>query len=252
MKVLLSNIQRFSLQDGPGIRTTVFFKGCSLKCPWCSNPENISPYIENYFDDIGDEKQFGFECSLDALEKEILKDISFYQSNGGVTYSGGEALLQVRNFVPLMQDLFKLKVNQCMETSLMIPTDNLILALPYIDEYIVDIKILNSSECKKIHGNIKLYFDNLELLSKKKFIFRFPIVSQYTFTSQNVKALIELLKHYPPLKIEIFNIHNLAEKKYKMLGLKPFNNKEVSNETLLNLKTKIENMGIEASIISYN
>ena len=60
MKVIISNIQRFSLHDGPGIRTTVFFKGCSLKCPWCSNPENINFNIEEYYEN-DEKKYFGYE-----------------------------------------------------------------------------------------------------------------------------------------------------------------------------------------------
>lgn len=253
MKVLLSNIQRFSLQDGPGIRTTVFFKGCNLRCPWCSNPENILPYMEKYFDDVGEEKQFGFECSLGDLKEEILRDQVFYQGKGGVTYSGGEALLQVENFISLIKDLSQMKINQCVETSLMIPTKNLTMILPYMDEYIVDVKILNSDECKKIQGDLQIYLENLRILRahKKEFTYRFPIVTGYTYTKQNIDALLELLKSYPPVKMEIFNIHNLAEKKYQMLGRRAFNNKELPDEILRNLQLKIENMGIEASIIKY-
>ena len=73
MKVIISNIQRFSLHDGPGIRTTIFFKGCNLKCPWCSNPENIDFEIQEY--EYQKEKGiYGYEIELEQLEKEILKD----------------------------------------------------------------------------------------------------------------------------------------------------------------------------------
>ena len=76
MKVRVTNIQRFSLNDGPGIRTTVFFKGCGLKCPWCSNPENINYEIENYYNEDTNEKGiFGYDITLDDLEKEILHKI---------------------------------------------------------------------------------------------------------------------------------------------------------------------------------
>ena len=68
MKVRITDIQHFSLHDGPGIRTTVFLKGCSLKCPWCANPECISSEIQG---------EFGYDISLEELEKEILKDEPF-------------------------------------------------------------------------------------------------------------------------------------------------------------------------------
>ena len=85
--MLITNIQRFSLHDGPGIRTTVFLKGCSIKCPWCSNPENIKNYPEVYYKD-GVKGIYGKEFSLDEIYAEIVKDRVFYEDNGGVTFSG--------------------------------------------------------------------------------------------------------------------------------------------------------------------
>lgn len=104
MTVRITNIQHFSLQDGMGIRTTVFLKGCNLNCPWCSNPENISFEIENYHHDNQSE-YFGYDISLEDLEKEILKDEVFYGDDGGVTFSGGEPLLQIKEFKPLLKSL---------------------------------------------------------------------------------------------------------------------------------------------------
>ena len=71
MKNIITNIQRFCLQDGPGIRTVVFFKGCNLNCPWCSNPENISFEIEKSIDN---KIIYGKEYSVEELYKEIVKD----------------------------------------------------------------------------------------------------------------------------------------------------------------------------------
>ena len=94
MKVRITDIQHFSLHDGPGIRTTVFLKGCSLKCPWCANPECISSEIQG---------EFGYDISLEELEKEILKDEPYYKTGGGVTFSGGEPLLQIKNYEELLK-----------------------------------------------------------------------------------------------------------------------------------------------------
>ena len=95
MKVIVSNIQRFCLQDGPGIRTTVFFKGCNLFCLWCNNPENIDFNIESY-NNNGKIEHYGYEIKLEDLEKEILKDKIYYENCGGITFSGGEPLLQFK------------------------------------------------------------------------------------------------------------------------------------------------------------
>ncbi len=170
MKVRVTNIQRFSLNDGPGIRTTVFFKGCGLKCPWCSNPENINYEIENYYNEDTNEKGvFGYDITLDDLEKEILKDQKYYTLNsGGVTFSGGEALLQFTKMESLLKKLKQNKINMCIETSLFAPIKALEVATKYIDEFIVDIKILDSDVCSDVlKGNLDLYFKKYRLLIQK-------------------------------------------------------------------------------------
>ena len=132
MKARITNIQRFSLQDGPGIRTTIFLKGCSLKCPWCSNPENISYEIEEYKND-GEKGIYGKDIELDELYEEIKKDDAYYKiDNGGVTFSGGEVLLQIEKIEPLLKKLKSEKINICMETCLVSPLDNLKVALKLI------------------------------------------------------------------------------------------------------------------------
>ncbi len=119
-KILLTNIQKFSLHDGPGIRTTIFLKGCSLRCPWCSNPENIEFKEQNYIKD-GVAGIYGKWMTCDEIYAEIIKDIDFYglfsggeeiknlkyleKLPGGVTFSGGEPLLQIDKLVSLLKKL---------------------------------------------------------------------------------------------------------------------------------------------------
>ena len=104
-EILISNIQRFSLHDGPGIRTTVFLKGCTLKCPWCANPENILYKSEAYQTENGRAGVYGQWTTSDELYGEVMKDAVFYAQGGGVTYSGGEPLMQARPLLPLMEKL---------------------------------------------------------------------------------------------------------------------------------------------------
>ncbi|MDR3321608.1 MAG: 4Fe-4S cluster-binding domain-containing protein, partial [Synergistaceae bacterium] len=94
VKGILSEIQRFSVHDGPGIRSLIFLKGCPLRCKWCCNPENISLRPETMMV-LGQEKLVGEEVTVGSIMDEVLKDWVYYRrSGGGVTLSGGEALFQ--------------------------------------------------------------------------------------------------------------------------------------------------------------
>ena len=255
MKVRITNIQRFSLHDGPGIRTTVFLKGCSLKCPWCSNPENINFELEKYFDDeIKNYKLFGYDISLKDLETEIFKDYKFYQkNNGGVTFSGGEPLLQFDRLEPLLKNLKKQNINICVETSLFVPKINLEIAIKYVDEFYVDIKILNRELCKKyLNGNLDNYYKNVSLLFNKipnsKIIFRIPVTKEFTLQENNGKMLFKFLDNYKPKKVEIFKIHSLGQKKYSVLDRKMKKYKIVSDGEMIELKNKITVLGIDTEI----
>ena len=119
MKVRVTNIQRFCLNDGPGIRTTVFFKGCNLKCPWCANPENIEYEIQEFYNPNTNERgTFGYDIELEELERQLLKDESYYNmSQGGITFSGGEPLLQFHKLEPLLKRLKEKNIHLCVETA---------------------------------------------------------------------------------------------------------------------------------------
>ena len=254
MKVRVTNIQRFSLNDGPGIRTTVFFKGCGLKCPWCSNPENINYEIENYYNEDTNEKGiFGYDITLDDLEKEILKDQKYYTLNsGGVTFSGGEALLQFAKIEPLLKKLKQNKINMCIETSLFAPIKALEVATKYIDEFIVDIKILNKEKCKEIlNGDIEIYMNNIKsLVSKNKIkTFRIPLVKEYTMKKENIEQILKLLKKYHTIKVEIFKIHNLAESKYRSIGKEIPHFSTIDDNSVKEVYKQIKEMNIDVEII---
>lgn len=227
MNVRITDIQHFSLHDGPGIRTTVFLKGCSIKCPWCANPECISKKIE------GD---FGYDITLGELENEILKDEPFYKTGGGVTFSGGEPLLQIKCLESLLKSLKLKNINICFETALFVPKEFLKIAKSYADEFIVDIKMLNHENTKKIlKGDINQYLDNLKVLNLEKTTFRIP-VTEYSLNDQEL--ILDLLKKYYPKKLEIFKLHNLAKRKYELLG-KEMYTKKVSDEQILDFKNKL-------------
>lgn len=255
MKVRVSNIQRFCLHDGPGIRTTVFFKGCNLTCPWCANPENIDFEPTPYFDELKKEKGvFGQDIEVSELFEEIMKDREYYKfNNGGVTLSGGEPLLQIKKMEQLLKKLKENNINICVETALQVPSELVELAIKYVDEFIVDIKILDSVICKEVlHGDIDLYYKNLDILSEnnKISILRIPLINEYTLNDENIEKILELLKKYKFEKIEIFKIHNLAESKYRMLERKIPNFSKVNDFKVKQVFEKIKKLGYRIEIIN--
>lgn len=251
MSILLTNIQRFSLHDGPGIRTTVFLKGCSLCCPWCSNPENLKHSPEPYIKD-GIPGTYGRYCEPDELVYECLKDKAFYEGKlndprqwaisdakdieqlpGGITFSGGEALLQMPALVPVCQALHSSGVHTAVETCLFVPPFNLRLALEMVDFFYVDMKVLSPDRCKSVeHGNLALYLENLDSLltwtdgdgRHKPVVIRIPVIGSYTDDDHNRMLVHDLIKKSVAeggiiLKIELIKEHNLGESKYKSLGM---------------------------------
>ena len=240
--ILLTNIQRFSLHDGPGIRTTVFLKGCSIHCPWCSNPENLlhreQRYVKmNHNGKVEEEGTYGKWYSPDELYSEVIKDKAFYGScnanlatyldslPGGVTFSGGECMLQMKELDPMLQRLNDEQIHTIVETSLFCSSVQLSIAIKHIDLFYVDIKVLNDDLCSSsLGGRIELYKNNLVPLlnSGKPVVFRLPVIGGYTDSEENRKAVVELIeskaKSYSNLlKIEILKEHNLGTNKYQSL-----------------------------------
>ena len=257
--ILLTNIQRFSLHDGPGIRTTIFFKGCSLRCPWCSNPENLNPYPERYVNN-GLSGVYGREYNTDELYMQVVKDLAFYDGDwnslelermpGGVTFSGGECLLQMDRLEPLLKRLNTEKIHTVVETCLFAPAYQLFIAIKHIDLFYVDIKILDEKKSREyLRGDLSVYYTNLQtlLMSGKTIVFRIPVIGGYTDIDDNRRRVIELLKHVEGniLKVELIKEHNLGISKYQSLidgeneVILP-NYKGVSEELMDQYKKEIE------------
>ena len=270
MNVLLSNIQRFSLHDGPGIRTTVFLMGCMLRCPWCCNPENLSASAQlfvrhskcsasngicEFADDcfalredadrfnitaasqcpVGALGIYGKKFGPDALVAEILRDRPFYESGGGVTFSGGEPFLQSEALLPVVRALKSEGIDICFESCLGAPESSIRLLLPFIDRMYFDVKILDSNEAaRKLGYCIDDYMKKAILIASSldHLIVRFPIVPGYTDGKSNLERVSRFLGDIKPEKCEIFSVHNLAESKYLGLGL-PFHKFETLDDDLL-------------------
>lgn len=266
-RILLTSIQRFSLYDGPGIRTTVFLKGCNLRCPWCSNPENLLPTPQPYMRN-GMEETYGKYYTPEALTRECLKDKTFYKGKtntwdiktadeidllpGGVTFSGGECLLQMDVLIPVCENLHKSGIHIVVETCLFVPTENVRTAINHIDFFYVDVKILDAVKCKESEkGNLNLYLKNLDILmqSDRPVVVRIPVIGNYTDGMENRTAVKQLMCKYAGkiLKIELIKEHNLGESKYKSLNTQ-MDYHGVEDSVIKLYKAELSNLGIQVEI----
>ncbi len=250
----ISNIQKYSVHDGEGIRTTVFFKGCPLSCKWCHNPETLSykKQLLFYKDRCVDCKICRkFDCSVcvacgkcveccayDAREilgkdfsvkeliKELAKDLIFYEtSGGGVTLSGGEVMTMNMDFIEkLLTELTNLGIRINIDTCGYAPFENFLRVLPYTECFLYDIKIMNSDMHKVYTGvHNELILENLIKLSRENVLIdiRIPIIKNISGTSENISGIIEFLTNHAikPNKIYLLPYHNTAKGKYEKLGI---------------------------------
>ena len=268
-RLLITNIQRFSLHDGPGIRTTVFLKGCSLRCPWCSNPENLLMEPQPYVKD-GIEGVYGKYYRPDELVHELLKDRNFYSGSlepaqwrissadqikdlpGGVTFSGGEALLQMNRLEAVCSRLHEEGIHIAVETCLSVSPAQLESAIQQIDFFYADMKILDPAGCRSVvKGDLELYLKNLDRLlhSGKPVVIRIPVIGDYTDGVENRRAVKELIKKYRSriLKVELIREHNLGESKYRSLHMK-IDYHGVSEQVLEDYKAELDELAIPVEI----
>ena len=276
--ILLTNIQRFSLHDGPGIRTTVFLKGCGIRCPWCSNPENVENQIQKYSKD-GIKGEYGKWYTNSQLFEEVIKDRAFYGNidpkcwtienasqiedlPGGITFSGGEPMLQIKKFVPLLEKLNNEKIHTAIETSLFASEDSVEIALRNIALFYVDVKLLGREDVQNfLQGNLDVFLKNIDTVFQwrdfngrhKPTIVRIPVIGGYTDSEKNRKLVKKLLDEYVdlhigPIKIELIKEHNLGIRKYKSLGIQAPDYKGVSNKLVEKYKEELDGLGIPIEI----
>lgn len=245
MQGLIFNIQRFSIHDGPGIRSTVFFKGCNLKCAWCHNPESQKKqkeilFYENKCTGCGRCKDLtvnsiGFFCINDAKEicgktytadevyAEIIKDNSFYDnSGGGVTFSGGECMLQIDFLLEILKKCKENGIHTAVDTAGNVPWEYFEKIIPYTDLFLYDVKSMNDDIHKEYTGaSNRLIIENLKKLlnSDVDVWVRVPVIPNVNDTEEEKKKLDEFFERTGhPEKIEHLPYHAMGEYKYKALG----------------------------------
>ena len=264
MKGKIFSIKRFSVHDGDGIRTTVFFKGCSLKCRWCHNPESFTAATElGFYQEkcvdcgacvsvcpqkaqvVQDGKHsflrklcngcgacervcpasalqiFGKEISVDELVDELLEDKDFYKTtNGGVTLSGGECLLQAEFCAEVLKRLKDHGVHTAVDTCGFVARLAIDKVLPYTDIFLYDIKAYDEDVHIQCTGKSNaVILENLQYLSSKgaKVEIRIPFVPGY-----NDKQMDKIGRFLTQIncieKVKVLPYHNFAASKYEALG----------------------------------
>ena len=212
------NIQRFSIHDGPGIRTIVFFKGCFMRCAWCCNPESQS-YDIQVMQEKGKEKIVGQDVTVEEILPEILADEQYYwRSGGGVTLSGGEILGQPDFARDLLRACKEHGLHTAVESTANAPYENIEKILPYLDLYLMDIKHMNSAKHKEYTGaENTLILENAKRLAQSgvELIIRTPVVPGFNDTAEEIRAISKFAATLPGVKEHhLLPYHRLGQDKY--------------------------------------
>ena len=266
MKGTVFNIQRYCVDDGPGIRTTVFLKGCPLRCQWCHNPESISPKPELVLHEdrclrcgdcmklcknnaiISEDGKFvtlrefclacgtcielcyaeareivGKEMTTEEVMVEIEKDVVFFdESDGGVTFSGGEPLLQHEFLVELLEECGKKNIHRVVDTTGYTSPSILECVSRSVDLFLYDVKTLDDEKHRAYTGvSNRLILENLRRLAEwdKKVIVRIPIIPGVNDDSENIGQtglFVASLRNVG--EVHLLAYHKTGVQKYHRLG----------------------------------
>lgn len=216
------NIQKFSINDGPGIRTVVFFCGCPLSCRWCANPESQNTNVGRAFRS-GDAGLTGRKYTLEEVLSEVEKDRCFYEeSDGGITLSGGEALQQPKFVKALLREARERGLHCAVETTGYVSEETFQEMLPLIDLFLFDVKHWNREKHKTGTGvDNDLILKNLHTAMEygTPVIARIPVIPGFNFNPEDGKELAALLKKEGVQEVHLLPFHQFGEKKYEQLQL---------------------------------
>jgi len=215
------DIQRFSVHDGPGIRTIIFLKGCYLRCRWCCNPESQ----EYNFQELtlnGKTKTVGQDVTVAEVMEEVEKDRHYYErSGGGMTLSGGECLAQPEFTAALLRAAKERGINTAIESTAFADYEVIEQILPYLDVYLMDIKHMNSSKHQEFTSrpNEKI-LENARKLAKdaKKLIIRTPVIPTFNATVEEIRDIARYARSIGVEEMHILPYHRLGKDKYYGLG----------------------------------
>ncbi len=217
------DIQRFSVHDGPGIRTIVFLKGCPLRCKWCCNPESQSHAVEE-MTLAGKTKIVGKDVTVEEVLEEVEKDRVYYKrSGGGMTLSGGESLLQPDFATGLLEGAKDIAINTAMESTGFADFSVIERYLPFLDLYLMDIKHIDSAKHKLFTSqpNEKILENARKIAEYKgtRLIIRTPVIPTFNATKEEIGAIAKFAASLPGVEeMHILPYHRIGSDKYAGLG----------------------------------
>lgn len=292
------DLMKYSIHDGPGIRTTIFFMGCPLKCQWCHNPESQSFEQELMYwpdrcigcrqclevcpqgaivetagrlDYLREQCRLCGACcqvchagvrelvaktmSVHEIMSEIEKDVIFYdESGGGVTFSGGEALMQPSFLLKILQECRKKEIRTAVETCGYVNLKVLQEISPFVDLFLYDLKLMDSQKHQKYTGvTNKLILDNLRWLAENhpKVIVRVPIIPGINDDEDNISQLGKFTASLKRIKeLHLLPYHKAGTDKYQRLGVSyRLADIEVpDNEHMERIRSRLEQFSLNVKI----
>lgn len=233
----ISGMKRFAVHDGDGIRTTVFFKGCPLRCVWCHNPESIGYEPEvAYFAHLchhcdvcmgeecpyGARERYGEEITVEKLCRRLLADRAFFEaSGGGVTLSGGECLSQPTFSLAVVKEMHRQGISVDIDTCGCVPWKQIEATLPYVDTYLYDVKAIDPELHLRCTGRDNtLILENLKRLSdaRARIEIRIPLVMGYNDGEiEKIGTFLSTLSGI--VRVKVLAYHDLARSRYAALGM---------------------------------
>lgn len=221
VKGRIFNIQKFSIHDGPGIRTIVFLKGCKLRCKWCCNPESQSKDIQTMVQD-GRVKTVGYDIEAGEVIADVLKDMPYYRrSGGGLTLSGGEMLCQPEFSKALLRLAKENGISTAVETTAYADWETIKELLPYIDTVLVDIKHTDREKHREYTGVYNdLILENIKKMCSvhKNVTVRVPTVPSVNANEKDIESIARFAAEAGAKELHLLPYHRLGQDKYD--GLK--------------------------------
>jgi len=258
MKGLIFDIKHYAIHDGPGIRQTVFFKGCPLSCWWCHNPESQQPEVETYTRTKSLDGQtyprqdtIGYYIAMDDLMGIIQSDTIFYdESGGGVTFSGGEPLMQPGFLKETASRCKNSNIHTALDTSGYAEQKILLEILPFIDLVLFDLKIMDDALHQQYTGvSNRMILENLAMLNEsgKEVHLRFPVIPGITNTEKNLREIKNCLTKLNHIKhIDLLSYHDISRGKYKRFGKDDkMGSQKLKEGSMALIKKEFESLGLQ-------
>lgn len=251
MQGVIFDIKRFAVHDGPGIRTTVFLKGCPLRCAWCHNPESQG-FGPEVLQGRNGPVVVGRGVSVEEVVAEVARDTAFFdESGGGVTFSGGEPLAQAPFLTALLDRCGALDIHRAVDTSGYAPAEDLRRVARRTDLFLFDLKRMDETKHRAYTGvDTRLIQSNLRLLCDTDVAIelRVPVIPGFTDDPESLDAMASMIRGLPrALPVRLLPFHRAAMDKYTRFGVRSDfpDTPEPTTEQMAALRNRLGDRNVE-------